>query len=106
MIIPKKIRIGDLEYNIKERMFLFKNKTLAGTIIYGNLDMNIRRDMIPRAKEDTFFHEVAHGILKELEFNHPAMTKFRNDEIFVQELGLLLRKTYLDLEKKQQENAH
>ena len=101
MIIPKKIKIGDMEYNVREKMFLFKDKSIAGNISYGNLDMSIRSGMIDKSKEDVFFHEITHGILKELEFNHPKITHFRNNEDFVQEMGLLLRKTFLDLMKKQ-----
>ena len=54
-------------------------------------------DKDKRITEDTFFHEIAHGILKELEFNYPKMSSFRNNESFVQEMGLTLRKTFIDL---------
>ena len=100
MRIPNKIKIGDSEYNVNEKMILFKEKTLSGQITYGNLNLAIRGDMIPKAKEDTFFHEIAHGVLKELEFNHPKISHFRNDDKFVQEMGLVLRKTFLDLIEK------
>lgn len=52
--------------------------------------------------EDTFFHEMAHGILKEMEFNYPQITKFRSDENFTQELGLCLRKLFLHLLEEQE----
>ncbi len=41
------------------------------------------------------------GVLKEMEFNYPKMSKFRSDDTFVQELGLVLRNTFIDLLKKQ-----
>jgi hypothetical protein len=38
-----------------------------------------------------------------MEFNYPQITKFRNDEQFTQELGLNLRKLFLDLLEKQKD---
>ena len=45
---------------------------------------------------------MVHGILREMEFNYPQLTKFRTDEEFVQELGLCLRKVFFDLLKEQE----
>lgn len=101
MIIPKTIKIGETDYKISESLFLFREKSLCGEITYHRKKMKIRLNQTNRGKEDTFFHEVAHGILKELEFNYPKITLLRNDEDFVQELGLLMRKTFLDLMEKQ-----
>ena len=101
MIIPKTIKIGETNYKVKESLFLFKDSALSGNIDYHICTMRIRKNMTKRGKEDTFFHEVAHGICKELEFNHPKIAKFRCDELFIQELGLLMRKTFLDLLEKQ-----
>ena len=101
MIIPKKIKIGKFTFNVKEKLLLIKGENISGKINYGNLNLIIKSGMVDRAKEDTFFHEIAHGILKELEFNHPKISNFRNNEPFVQELGLLLRKTFIDLMNKQ-----
>lgn len=104
MKIPNRIKIGEHFYDIKKVRLIGWNDTIVGQIHYGNKRIKIRmsnKDM--RDNEDTFFHEVAHGLLKELEFNNPSIVKFRNDECFVQEMGLLLRKTFLDLLKSQEQ---
>lgn len=101
MKIPKEILIGDTMYKIKLKNYYFSDNSLGGNINYNNSIMGIRKSLKGKFKEDTFFHEVAHGILKELEFNHPKIHSFRNNENFVQEMGLILRKTFIDLLKKQ-----
>jgi len=102
MIIPKKITIGNKEYHIKIQYFV----DLFHSNIYGNINymegvMKIKKVKDNRAMEDTFFHELAHGLLKEMEFNYPSMVKFRNDEKFVQELGLHIRNVFIELLEKQ-----
>ena len=106
MIIPKKIKIGETNYNIKfKRVVDWTNKKVTGEINYGEGIMKIKNHKQgDKFKEDIFFHEMAHGVLKELEFNHPKISKFRCDELFVQEMGLTLRKTFLDLLKSQKGN--
>lgn len=54
-----------------------------------------------RINEDIFFHEISHGVIKELEYNHPRIAVFRTNEAFVQEMGLILRKTFLELLESQ-----
>jgi hypothetical protein len=100
--IPKKIRIGESEYNVKKCRIIDWNGKLAGQINYGSKVMKMKEFEDERVTEETFFHEMSHGVLKELEFNHPAITRFRNDETFVQEMGLLLRKAFLDLLSNQE----
>lgn len=106
MRIPEKVKIGEHYYNIRRvRIVDWKNSGIVGQINYGVKEMKLKMfEKDDRVNQDTFFHEVAHGILKELEFNHPQISKFRNDEIFVQEFGLTLRKTFLDLLKNQEED--
>ncbi len=99
MKIPKKIKIGNKEYNIKKTNFYF-NDTLGGQINYNTDTIKIKNG---NQEEITFFHEIAHGILKELEFNYPKMVAFRNNESFTHELGLTLMSTFLDLLKKQED---
>ena len=96
--------IGDSKYKVREKNYWFSRLgNISGNINYANQVINMSNIQTERCKEDTFFHEIAHGILKELEFNYPAITKYRNDELFTQELGLMLRKTFLDLIQKQGE---
>jgi len=99
MIIPKKIIIGDTQYDIKKRLWLF-NKNYSGKITYSCRLLEIR-ESCDKNEQDYFFHELAHGVLKELEFNHPKIIRFRNNEEFVQEIGLILRKSFLDLMQAQ-----
>ncbi len=102
MIIPKNIVIGGRKYNIKQKRIIdWRNKSVVGQISYYSKNMKIQKMDDGKYKEDIFFHEIAHGVLKELEFNFPKISKFRNNEEFVQELGLTLRKTFLDLLEKQ-----
>ena len=102
MNIPNKITIGMKEYSIKIKYFV----DLFHSNVYGNINymdgvMKIKKVDDERAMEDTFFHEIAHGLMKEMEFNYPQMVKFRNDEKFIQELGLHLRNTFMELLRKQ-----
>lgn len=106
MKIPEKIKIGEHDYDIKKVPIVdWKNSNIIGQINYGKKEIKLKMFKTDeRVDQDTFFHEIAHGILKELEFNHPQITKFRNEELFAQEMGLLLRKSFLDLMKKQDLN--
>lgn len=103
MKIPQKIKIGNTEYKVKKKNYYF-NKTLGGQINYNLRTMYIRKSGIKVDEEENFFHEIAHGTCKELEFNYPKIVAFRNNESFIQELGIVLRKTFLDLLKKQKNN--
>jgi hypothetical protein len=98
MKIPSKISIGEITYRIKIRRFVnFFNSDIHGSINYGDAIIKLKQQSSDRTTEDIFFHELAHGILKEIEYNYPQIVKFRNDEKFVQEMGLTLRKSFLDL---------
>jgi len=103
MIIPNKIRIGEHNYTISKCWKVdWKNNNVVGQINYNDKKIRLKDcNTDERINEDNFFHEIAHGMLKELEFNHPKISVFRNDEGFVQEIGLLMRKTFLDLMNKQ-----
>lgn len=104
MKIPERIKIGEHYYDVRKVLIVdWKNRSVSGDINYGTKLMRLKTfKKDDRINQDIFFHEIAHGILKELEFNHPQISKFRNDEDFVQELGLTLRKTFLDLLESQE----
>lgn len=104
MKYPQDINIGDKRYKIKivrylER-FLFLRNNIAANINYktGVIKTVIFND----SKEDeaNFFHEIAHGMLREMEFNHPKIITFRKNEKFIEEFALVLRKTIIDLNNK------
>jgi len=102
MIIPKKLTIGNTKYIIKQkRIISWKDNDVVGNINYHTRIIKLRKKDHIKAKQDTFFHEIAHGIFKELEFNYPKISKFRMDEKFTQEFGLTLRKTFLNLLESQ-----
>lgn len=102
MKIPKEITIGKKKYKIQLARFVdFFNSGVHGNINYSDGILKIKDTGDERNTEDLFFHELAHGILKELEFNYPKVAWLRNDEVFTQELGLLLRKSFLELLEKQ-----
>jgi hypothetical protein len=103
MKIPKKIKIGGTEYRVKEKRLINWNSNISGQIRYGSNTLILKKSASERAEQDSFFHEIAHGILREMAYNYPKITKFQNDEDFVQELGLVLRKTFLDLLSKNKE---
>ncbi len=101
MKIPKTIRIGNKEFKIKIKNRISWSKKISGQINYDDKELMINKKLKGRDLESTFFHELAHGLFHEMEFNYPQMVKFRNDETFIQEFGLNLRKTFLDLLEKQ-----
>ena len=103
MKIPSNLKIGATIYKIIVKRFIkFSNPNIAGNINYNKRLITIKKTTDQRATEDIFFHELAHGLLKEMEFNYPAVTKFRHDELFTQELGLNLRKMFLELLRNQE----
>ena len=95
MKIPRTILIGNSDYKIIRKDWVF-NKVLGGEINYDAKTIKIRKGD-KGIMEDTFFHEMAHGVMKEMEYNYPQVTKYRNDDDFIQELGLTLRKTFKSL---------
>ena len=101
MNLPKKLMIGQNEYKISKSHFVF-NRNLAGLINYHTKEILIRKTDNDRDLSENLFHEIAHGLFKELEYNHPKITSFRNNEEFIQETGLLLRKIYLQLLKEKE----
>ena len=102
MNIPKTIKIGSNEFKIKNKFNIDWNGNIAGQINFSKNRILLKKGSNHRCKEDTFFHEVAHGIFKEISYNYPQIIKFSDNESFIQEFGLLLRKTFLDLLDKQE----
>lgn len=102
MKIPNKIKIGDKEFDINFKRLINFDKNISGQIRLNDNKIILTKNLKGKILEDTFFHEISHGLFREMEFNYPQMAKFRNDESFIQEFGLLLRKTFLDLLSKQE----
>lgn len=104
--IPEKVKIGDECFKIKNKKWIDFKGNVSGQINYTTSTILIKKGLPEKIKEDTFFHEIAHGILKEMSFNYPFLEKYRNDESFAQELGLILRKIFLDLLKNQEKGEN
>ncbi len=101
MIIPNKITIGKSIYNVFNRYLFFRSH--AGIINYFEKEIVLKRKYNKgRTGESTFFHEVSHGIVNELQYNYPKIIPLKDDEDFVQELGLLLRRVFMDLLAQQE----
>ena len=104
MKYPKELYIGNHLYKFKVVRFIekmiFKKNNIAANINYQESIIKTTEFSNEKENQATFFHELAHGILREMEFNHPKIIKFRNDEKFTDELGMVLRKTFIDLQKK------
>lgn len=99
MKIPNKIKIGSSLYDIKKKHFFTSNPQQLGKIDYYDRKMYIKILPDKRRTEQIFFHEIAHGLLKELEFNYPQLSCFKNNERFTQELGLMLRNLFVELNR-------
>lgn len=104
MKYPKELYIGDHLYKFKVvrliEKLIFKKNNIAANINYKDSIIKTLEFENEKENQANLFHELAHGILREMEFNHPKIIKFRNDEKFIEEFGLVLRKTFIDLQKK------
>lgn len=97
MKIPNKVMIGEYYYSVKQVQLIDWDRSIGGQINYNTKTIKLKPGVDKKITESTFFHEIAHGLLKELEYNHPKITAFRSNETFVEEMGLQLRKTFVDL---------
>ena len=113
MKIPSSIKIGNKEYAIKEvkivnffntlnPLRLFKDGgTIIGQICKDNKDIRLQKDLKPKKKKMVFFHELAHGIMWEMEKSHPQVSAWRDDEVFTDKFGRMLSRTFDNLMKSQ-----
>jgi hypothetical protein len=64
MNIPNKVKIGGLDYNIKESdVIVIDDKCNYGGVIRYQLGLiEIKKDMSITQKEQAFIHEILHGI--------------------------------------------
>ncbi|RDY22870.1 hypothetical protein CHF27_011150 [Romboutsia maritimum] len=67
MEINDKIKIGSMEYKVTktDKPLILDNKECKGTIDYENLVINISTNIAEQRQEETFIHEVLHGIIRE-----------------------------------------
>lgn len=104
MKFPKRIKIGDYYYSIKKMKIVdWNNFKVDGQVNYFRKTIKVKaNEKHKKMEEETLFHEIAHGLMKELEYNYPKLVKFRNDEDFTQEFGLMLRKIFVELLEAQE----
>ena len=97
MKIPKTIEINNRILRVRRPKMLFRNQ--AGTFNLLSGVISIRRQLkdFPFIESISFFHELSHAILLNLSSNHPIASNLVNDEPFCNELGLNIRKIFLDL---------
>ncbi|MGX4600259.1 hypothetical protein [Faecalimicrobium sp. JNUCC 81] len=67
MVIKDKIKIGSMEYDVikTDQAILLDNKVCNGIIDYEDLVIKISTDRSIQRQEETFVHEVLHGIIRD-----------------------------------------
>ncbi|GAA0100802.1 hypothetical protein UT300012_15170 [Paraclostridium bifermentans] len=83
MEITNKIKIGSMEYEVKktDEPILLDNQACNGIIDYENLSILIYKNRAIQKQEETFIHEVLHGII------HERNLILEDEEIIVEELS-------------------
>lgn len=67
MEIKNKIKIGSMEYEVikTDKPILLDNEACNGIIDYENLFIEISNNRAIQKQEETFIHEILHGIIRE-----------------------------------------
>lgn len=67
MEIKDKVKIGAMEYEVikTDKPILLDNEVCNGVIDYGNLFIEINNNRAIQKQEETFIHEILHGIIRE-----------------------------------------
>lgn len=67
MEIKDKVKIGAMEYEVikTDKPILLDNEVCNGVIDYGNLFIEISNNRAIQKQEETFIHEMLHGIIRE-----------------------------------------
>lgn len=65
--IPKKVKIGSMEYDIslENEVIVGEGQVYNGLIIFDDLVIRLWSNRSAQRLEETFIHEVLHGILRE-----------------------------------------
>ena len=83
MEIKDKIKIGSMEYEVikTSKPILLDNQACNGIIDYEYLFIEINTNRAVQRREETFIHEVLHGIIRERNL------VLENEEMIVEEIG-------------------
>lgn len=104
-LIPKKVKVGDEIYDIKEVDYVGKskiNKVVLGRANFNRNTIRIKKGEKQDVKQGTLYHEIAHLIFYELSKENKKK-KFRYikiaqklfyDEYFIEHLGRILKTTF------------
>lgn len=90
-MIPGKVRIGGLEYDVKQVEGLIQHHNLAGQIVYSSGVIKIDAGLPEDRKEQILIHEVLHGVFEEAGYND-------EEEDMVNRLGKVLYQVLKDNE--------
>lgn len=93
MIIPKKIRIGSCNYDVKftNNNLVANGKECYATINYNNHLIEIKNDIGDKqSNEISFLHEVFHGMV------HERNIALDNEELVVEELARCMHQVIKD----------
>lgn len=83
MVIKDKIKIGSMEYEVKntDEPILLDNQACNGIIDYENLLILIYKNRAIQKQEETFIHEILHGII------HERNLILEDEEMIVEEIS-------------------
>lgn len=90
-MIPGKVRIAGIDYEVKHVNGLAQDHGLAGHILYTSASIRLDADLPEDRKEQVFVHEVLHGIFEEAGYDE-------QDEDMVNRLGKVLYQVLKDNE--------
>lgn len=83
MEIRDKVKIGSVEYQVirTDKPVLLDNKVCNGIIDYENLFIEISTNRANQRQEETFIHEILHGII------HERNLILEDEEMIVEEIS-------------------
>jgi Zn-dependent peptidase ImmA (M78 family) len=90
LVIPQKIKILGLIYDIEQVDYISREKDLAGQFSESCLKILLRKDLPDQLKEQTLIHEIVHAIL-----NSIGSEKYE-DEFFVTSFANVLHQIITD----------
>ena len=92
-MITDKVKIGSIVYSIIEtdKALLLDHRECCGIIHYEEANIEIQKNRNEQKKEQTWWHEVIHGITRERGIDFGS-----NDELFTDELAKALHALMVD----------
>ncbi|MEC5422112.1 hypothetical protein QGM71_01220 [Virgibacillus sp. C22-A2] len=88
-MIPSKVKVAGIEYDVLQKPTVDKNATLAGICNWGFSEIEIKEDIPQDRKEETFIHELLHAIHYEAGYD-------TQDEDMINRVGKVLYQVLKD----------